>query len=119
MAKYRRLKSILFKNNKKYAVDLNEWAEQTLQGADLDQFNSDMAELTIFWETMMLNNKLLVTDITETLSYNSGSITVVVGEEFTIADDYVFPDKETEWYNRMAADPSIIKFNDKELISEV
>ena len=119
MAKYRVLKSILLIDNKKYAVNLVEWAQQRLQDNDLVQFNSDMTELMLFWDSMKLNNKLSVTDITEILTYNNESITTVVGQEFTVTDDYIFPDKEIKWYDRMSADPNIVKFNSKELISEV
>jgi hypothetical protein len=117
MVKYRRLKSILLKDNVKYAVNLFDWSRKTLVGNELEQYKRDEAELTAYYKSQMSAGNLIVNDIMEEVTTNYGKILIHVGDEFTVSDTYIFPAKEIEWFNKMQADPNIIKFNDKEIIS--
>jgi hypothetical protein len=117
MVKYRRLKSILLKDNIKYAVNLYDWSRKTLEGSELEQYKRDEAELTAYYKSQMAAGNLVVDDVMEEITTNYGKILINVGDEFMVDDSYIFPAKEIEWYNKMKADPNIVKYNDKEIIA--
>ncbi len=116
MATYQRLKSILNKNGKKYAVDLNEWGEAVLSGSELTQFLADMAELDSYFSSQIEAGNLSVLTVRDQVETTAGLIEVQVGARITFSDQYQIPAKETAWYAKMAADPNIT-FNDLVLIS--
>lgn len=118
MVKYRRLNSILLKDNIRYAVDLYDWAKKTLEGSELEQFELDATELLEYFKNQIDTGNLIINNITEEITTDHGKILIPIGVEFSVTENYTFPEKEIEWYNRMALDPNIVKFNDKELISE-
>ena len=100
MVKYRRLKSILLKDNIKYAVNLEDWSKKTLDQSELEQFKLDEAELTAYYKSQMNAGNLIVTDIIEEVTTNYGNILVHVGDDFLVSNDYIFPAKEIEWFNK-------------------
>jgi hypothetical protein len=110
------LHSVLRKDDKNYAVNLNDWGNLTLLGAELVQFKLDIIELTTHLHNSITDGDLTVTPINETLTTESGhTITVTVGFEFSQTDNYTRPELEVEWYQKMSQDPNIIKFNDREI----
>ena len=116
MATYQRLKSLLNKDGKTYAVGLLEWGNATLVGGDLIQFQADMNELMTYFLSQIKLGNLSVTDIIEEVQTSGSKIPVVVGSRTVLSDSYVQPTKEIEWFARMAADPNVT-FNDAVLIS--
>lgn len=116
MKTYRLLKSILLKDGKKYAVNLVEWGNLTLQGSELNQFKTDMDNLQLYYDSQVNNGNLSYSELTEqvTLSDNTTN-SIKVGLIFSESDNYVVPVRETEWYDKMSRDPNLIKFNTKEL----
>jgi hypothetical protein len=110
------LHSVLRKDGKNYAVDLDDWGKMTLQGDDLVQFELAMSQIVAHFEREMQNKNLIITPIIENITTDNGTtVSVVVGSEFSQSDSYVRPEIETEWYQRMSQDPNIIKFNDREI----
>jgi hypothetical protein len=110
------LHSVLRKDDKNYAVNLNDWGNLTLLGPELVQFKLDIVELTTHLNNAIASGDLTVTPINETITTNSGqTITITVGFDFSQTDNYIRPELEVEWYQKMSQDPNIIKFNDREI----
>ena len=119
MTRYQRLKSILHKNGKNYSVDLQEWAVASLSGDQLQQFLADEKELNEYFRDQMIAGNLThVSDITEEVITPEGSVSIVVGIEFTLSENYVIPPKEQFWFDLMSKDPAIIKFHTHQIIEE-
>lgn len=110
------LHSVLRKDDKNYAVNLNDWGNLTLQGDELAQFRLDIIELTTHLNNAISNGDLIVTPINETITTQSGqTISILVGFDFSQTDNYVRPQLEIDWYQKMSQDPNIIRFNDREI----
>ena len=112
----RLLHSVLRKDGKNYAVNLNDWGNLTLLNEELAQFRLVIVQLTEHLNNAISNGDLTVTPINETITTEFGTTVVAtVGFEFTQTDNYIRPELEVEWYQRMSQDPNIIRFNDREI----
>lgn len=116
MKTYTRLKSILSKDGKKYLVGLIEWGPLSLQGEELQQFDTYLIELGKHYDDNISAGNLTYSPIIEEITLSSGKkLDVVIGWNFSVTDSYIFPVKEAEWYEKMSKDPLVVKYN--ELVS--
>jgi hypothetical protein len=112
MAEYRQLHSILDLNGKNHAVDLQSWANLTLTGSDLTEFQADMATLNTDFLPYFTAGNIVFRPIEETmLTSESTNLTIIVGRNVTRSEDLPLDPRMVKWVNRMQEDPQVIKYN--------
>jgi hypothetical protein len=111
MTKWKRLKSILLKDGTKYAVNLQEWGEMTLEGDALAQHLAKIQEIGEFYQPQELAGDLIVESITENIEVNGAYIKLEVGSIFYFSDNFVVSPTEIDLWDKMSKDPNIIKYN--------
>lgn len=117
MPTYKRMKSTLNKNDKKYLVNLEEWAHLTLEYQDYVDFCEDSRLYTIYHVDKQMSGELKIENIVDTVTENNENIDVVIGILYTIDENFTRDPRELKWLERMAKDPNVV-FVDDELVKE-
>ena len=107
MVTYKQMYSILLKDGCKYPVNITQWAETTLTGSDLAEFQNDSKEIIPFFLNLIDNGILTRTPITETVNTTNGNVTITMGWLYTWQDQKIHHAKEEVWQSRFAADPAV------------
>lgn len=144
MTTYKRLKSILNHDGRRLLADIYKWADETLTGPDLIEWQQDMTEfLNNYYDIKEQSGDLrvepIILDVSDGQNYNNlvrnyygidnpdnpqietvvDYITegnVQVGFYYTIPDNFTRHQKELKWLDRMSKDPNVI-FRQDELVS--
>jgi hypothetical protein len=118
VTKYKRLRSILLKDGNKYAVNVYEWGELTLEGAALDQHREKIQEIGDFYQQQILTGDFIVELIIENIEVNGMYIKFQVGEILHMSENFVVSPQEVVLLENMSNDPNIIKYNYPQLIED-
>lgn len=114
MKTYKRLKSILLKNDKKILVNLEEWGNFTLTGDELVQFQEDFVDMHRYHGDLIDKGDLKIEMLYEEVEVEYTTLTLEVGIRITKVDNLVLHPREVYWFDRMSKDPNVIKFNHDE-----
>ena len=107
MVTYKQLNSILLRDGKKYVVDLQTWAKETLNGRDFDEFVTDSQDMDPFYQNLKDTGVLTLESITEVVNTGYGNIIVHVGSVHIWQDQRISHPKYELWQSRFAADPNV------------
>jgi hypothetical protein len=108
MKTYKQLYSILDLNGEKVLVDMDKWAELTLNGPDKAQYNSDRNN---DWfpdsQRLVESGDITTSAITETIQVDGTNIEIQIGLLFNVKDDYVYRPSFLYWQDRFSKDPNV------------
>ena len=117
MTNYKQLNSILRVYNKNYLVDIEQWGGKRLSGNDLTQFNSDFDEINAYFMQALADGNIVnLPKITETFDTSIGQLSVVIGYQYSMKDNFSKHPKLIYWQNIMSQDPDITYYPE-EIIS--
>jgi hypothetical protein len=107
MVTYKQMESILLKDGKKYLVNMQEWARQTLTGSDLAEYQTDALSMDPFYQNLKDTGVLTLEPITELINTGHGNIIIQVGMLHIWQDHRLSHTKYELWQSRFASDPNV------------
>lgn len=108
MKTYKKLLSILDLNGEKYLVNMDQWAELTLNSADKAQYDSDRnTDWAVDLQQHKDNGDITTSIITETVEVNGVNLEIQIGLLCTVPDDYVYRPSFLYWQDRFSNDPRV------------
>lgn len=107
MITYKQLHSTLNKDGQKFLVDVYQWADQTLTGDQLAQWQLDRPIILEFYQNLIDSGTLTVAPITYSVPTPAGSIDVVIGNLATFTTVESTSPEYDYWQTQFAADPTV------------
>lgn len=117
---YHRYYHVLEKNGENILVSEQDWGQQRLTGQDLIDFNDDFTAAFEEYRPDLEAGKIVVEDLTESITVNGLTMVVKIGEKVTFpgaTSRFVPPAAYFKWHDQMKQDPNLT-FKDPVWIDE-
>lgn len=110
--------SIALIDGKETMTCVKDFLESQLEGAELEEFLSDLAAIREYIAEAESEGKYTYGEIHEDIVTDDGEeITIQVGETYDIADDRPWHPYVAKWIEKFSKDPRVIKFEPMVLVS--